>query len=99
VIQRFLFDGINAITAGAAIGGEYNLVIQVLPHKAQSALVRVQFAEAWTEVALYPAIFQRVPVSGADGELIALGHRLSPYLRSAELRLPDNNISRYTALS
>jgi hypothetical protein len=43
-------------------------------------LVRVQLAEARAEVALYPAVFQLVPVFCADSELIALNHHLSPYI-------------------
>ena len=41
MIQRFLIDGVNAVAAGTAIGGEHDLVIQVFPDKTQTALACV----------------------------------------------------------
>jgi len=75
MIQRFLFDGINAVTARATIGGEDNLIVHIFPHKAQAALARMQLAEARAKVALHPTIFQLVPEFGADGVLITLCHQ------------------------
>ena len=98
MIQRFLFDGIDAVTARATIGGEDNLIIQVPPYKAEATLSRMQLAEARAKVALHPAIFKLVPEFGADGVLVTLCHHLQPHLQPSEYCLPDDSSSIYTAL-
>jgi hypothetical protein len=56
MVQRFLFDGINRKTAGAAVTGHYDLIVQILPDKAQAALAFVHLAKSRTKIALNPAI-------------------------------------------
>ena len=62
MIERFLFNGIDAIAAGTAIGGEYDLVLLPRPHETQALLTFVQFAETGTDVALNAPILQAMPI-------------------------------------
>jgi hypothetical protein len=64
MVQGFLFDRVNRKTAGAAVTGHNNLVIQILPHKAEAALAFVQFAEPGAHITLDALIFQFVPIAG-----------------------------------
>jgi hypothetical protein len=74
MIQRFLFDGVDTVTAGTAVGRQYDLVVEILADEAQAALVGVQLAEARAQVALNASVVQLMPVAGVDGILIAFCH-------------------------
>ena len=56
VIERFLFDRINAKPGAATVGGEDHYAIPMCPHKTGGPLVFVQAAVARAEVALKAAI-------------------------------------------
>ncbi len=64
VVERFLFDRVHAVAAGAAPGGQDDLVILVGAHEAQAALPLTQLAVAWADIALHAPVFQLVPVAG-----------------------------------
>jgi hypothetical protein len=81
MVQGFFFYGIDTVTTGATIGGEYDLVIQVFANETQPALAGVQFAEAGAEVALQATVVQLMPVLGADRERITSAHH-SPLLNN-----------------
>jgi hypothetical protein len=38
MVQRLLLDRIDTVTAGAAVGSQYNLIIEVLANKTQAPL-------------------------------------------------------------
>ena len=52
MIERFLFDRIDAKTGGTAVGRQYHLVADVLTHEASTALAFMQLTVTRTEVAL-----------------------------------------------
>jgi hypothetical protein len=64
MIKRFFFDGINAETAGAAVGGEDNIFPRPHAHKAPAPLPVTQTAGMGADLALHAAIFQ---FPGIDG--------------------------------
>jgi hypothetical protein len=68
MIERLLFDRIDAKTGGAAVGGEHHLAADILANEAGAALAFVQLAIAWTEIALnafWPAFGARQAVPPA----------------------------------
>lgn len=64
MIERFLFDRIDAEAAGAPVRGQDDLIALADAHKAECALSVVQFAQARAQVALKTAVTKKVPVSG-----------------------------------
>ena len=66
MIERFLFDGINAITTGAAISRQHNLVVMIAAHETQSALTLMQLAIARADITLHAPVVELVPVTGRD---------------------------------
>ena len=64
MVEGFLFNRINAETAGPAVAGEHDLAVVAAAHEAQALLALVQLAEAGTDIALDPAIIEDVPVAG-----------------------------------
>ena len=65
MIQRLFFDRIDAIAAGAAVGGQHNFTVLIGAHKTQAALAFVQLAETRAYVALHAPILKLVPVLGS----------------------------------
>jgi hypothetical protein len=64
MIERFLFNGVNAKPAGTTIAGQYNFPFVATTHKAQTLLAFMQFAIARTDIALNPAIIEGMPMAG-----------------------------------
>jgi hypothetical protein len=64
MVQRFLFDRINSKTAGATVTGHDNLIVQILPDKAQAALAFVQFAKSRAHITLNTPVIQGMPIEG-----------------------------------
>ncbi len=57
MVERLLFDGVDAEAGRAAVGGEFHLAaIDHLAHEAGTALAFVQLAVARAEVALHTAV-------------------------------------------
>lgn len=69
MVERFLFNWINAVTAGASIGRENNPRAFTGAHKAQSTLAVMQPAVARTEIALDAPILDFVPIPANRGVL------------------------------
>jgi hypothetical protein len=63
MIERLLLDGIDAIPARPAIGGQNDPVVGARPHKAQPPLALIKLAKARTQIALDAPVLQRVPVT------------------------------------
>ena len=63
MIQRFFFNRVNAEAAGATVSGQDDFIALARPHKAEALLAIAQFAEARTDIALDPAVFQRMPIA------------------------------------
>src|SRR5262249_29167967 len=61
MMERFLFDRIDAETARAAVGGQHHAVADALPHEAHAALAVLQLAIAWTRVAMDAASIGAMP--------------------------------------
>ena len=78
MIERLLFDRIDAVAARAAVGGQHDLVVLAGADKAEAALPLVQLAVAGTNVALHAAVFQPVPVFGRNDGRIGKAHVLPP---------------------
>ena len=76
MIERLLFDGVDAEPAGAPVGGENNLVPFACPYEAHSPLSLPELAIARAHVALDATIVQKVPILGRDGVI----HRRFPGL-------------------
>ena len=62
VIERLLLDGIDAETAGAAIGGQNDGVVLTRPNEAQPALALVELTGARADVALDAPVIEGMPV-------------------------------------
>ena len=69
VVERFLFDRVDAEPARTSIRGEDDLVASPGPHEAQTALAIEQPTGPRAEVALQLAVFESMPV--APGNLRA----------------------------
>ena len=52
MVQRLLFDRIDAEAGAAAVGGRDHLTVEILPHEAEASLAGKQAATAGAEVAL-----------------------------------------------
>ena len=83
MIEGLLLDGVDAIAARAAIGGEHNLIVGPGTHETQPALALVEFAQSRAQIALDAPVFQGVPVAPGEtghvfrdcaGVLISFGH-------------------------
>jgi hypothetical protein len=61
MVERFLFDRIDAESATAAIRGQHNLVTQALSNKAEAALALVQLTKTRTQAAFQSSVRQGVP--------------------------------------
>jgi hypothetical protein len=61
VIERFLFDGIDAESAAAAVGRQRHLAANVLAHKTKAPLPGAEFTDPRAQAAFEPAIRQRLP--------------------------------------
>ena len=66
VVERFLFDRVDAKAGAATPGGELQVVADALAHKTGGALAFVQAAGARTQIAFDPTVVQRVPVTGGN---------------------------------
>lgn len=66
MIKWFLFNWIDAKTAGTAVCGQYDLLILAGTDKAEATLALMQFAVAGTQVTLNSAVFENVPVLGGN---------------------------------
>jgi hypothetical protein len=64
VVQRLFFDRVDAKPRAATVGGEQHLAILHGADKASGALSFVQFAFAWTQVALNASVAQLMPPAG-----------------------------------
>jgi hypothetical protein len=64
MVERLFFNRVYTKPARAAIRQQHHGTAEIAAHKAQAALVLVQFAKAWTDLAFDPAIFQRAPKPG-----------------------------------
>ena len=65
MVQRFLFDRIDAETRATPIGVQYHFAVLIHPHKAESSVACFQTAGAWTKLAKDSAIsLFRPPASG-----------------------------------
>jgi hypothetical protein len=62
MIERLLFDRVDAKARRAPIGSEHHLIALPRAHEAQASLTFVQPATARTDVALDAAILQDVPI-------------------------------------
>jgi hypothetical protein len=77
VVQRFLFDRIEAEARRAAIRGKDDLVAGPRPHKAQPALTFVQLAFSRAEIALDAAVREGVPIAaGHSVTCVRVLHRM-----------------------
>jgi len=63
MVERFFLDGVDAETGGPAIGRQYDLIVLSHAYETGAALALVQFAVTRTQVTLYAAVIQPVPVS------------------------------------
>ena len=73
MIERLLFDRVDAETRRAAIGRQHDRVAFALAHEAGATLALVQAAVARAEVALDAAIVQSVPpAAGMVAHVFAL---------------------------
>ena len=70
MVEGLFFDGIDAKSGRAAIGGEHHGTIFASAHETQAPLPVAQFAKAGAEIALHPAVIKCVPV--APGRLLRL---------------------------
>ena len=70
MVERLLFDGIDAETAGAPIRGQHHGVAPPAAHEAQPALAIVQLAVARAQVALQTAVVQLVPVIDVNDGIV-----------------------------
>jgi hypothetical protein len=64
VVERLLFDRVDAETAGAPVGRQHQFLAAVRADEAQPALPVVQLAEPRAKVTLQPAVIEAVPVAG-----------------------------------
>jgi hypothetical protein len=62
VIQRLLFDRVDAKTAGTPITDQFDFIIEALTHVTKAALAFFHVAVAGTEIALQATVFHLVPV-------------------------------------
>jgi hypothetical protein len=67
VVERLLFDRVDAEPARTPVRGEDDLVASPRPHETQAALAIEQAAGPRTEVALQLTVFESMPV--ASGHL------------------------------
>jgi hypothetical protein len=63
MVERFLFDGVDAESGRSPVGGEDHFAFQVLPDEAGAALAFAQPAIAWAEIALDAPVIDRVPIA------------------------------------
>lgn len=64
MIEGFLLDWIDAEAARSPVGGQDYFVVDPGSDVAEAALSIAQFALAWAEIALNPAIIDCVPIGG-----------------------------------
>ncbi len=72
MVQRLLFDRVDAETAGAAVGRQHDRVVVPHAHEAQAALPFAQPAGARADVALHAPVVQATPVP--RGVVVAVFH-------------------------
>ena len=63
MVQGFLFNRIKAEPAGAAVGGQNHLAVDILTHKTESPLAFTQGAQARAKMALQAAIIGFIPIT------------------------------------
>ena len=63
MVERLLLYWVDAKAAGAAIGGQHDLVVRPGTHETQAALPFMEPAEAGAKVTLQTAVVNRVPVA------------------------------------
>ncbi len=66
MIEGFLLDRVNAITAGASVSIQHDLTLLISPHKTKPLLPFVEFAISRTDIALDTSVPQFVPISRGD---------------------------------
>jgi hypothetical protein len=64
MIEGFFLNGVYAITTGAPIGGQDDLMILAFAHKAKTPLPLLEPAKARTDIALDAPIFGLMPILG-----------------------------------
>src|SRR5690606_22546874 len=74
MVQRLLLDGIDTEPAGASVAGEHHCTVDARAHEAQAALALLHPACPRTQVALDPAVSERMPVAGGDRVYVFLDH-------------------------
>jgi|TARA_B100001964_G_scaffold180245_1_gene199096 hypothetical protein len=67
MIERLLFHGIYAKTAGTPVGGQDYLLVPAGADEAEPSLPLAQLAKTWTKVALDAAVVKEVPISPGMG--------------------------------
>jgi hypothetical protein len=108
VIQRFLFDRIDAKTTGASIADQLDFIVETLAHVAQPSLAFSQVAVSRTQITLQPAVIQSVPVprrhyrflhisiSTSSSSAAAVNRISSRLTRSRSTLTPDNRDTNKT---
>src|SRR5438045_8799659 len=69
MIERLLFDRIDAKSRGTSVGRKHHLVVLAHAHETRAALALVQPAIARTQVALQPAVREPMPPAADVGSL------------------------------
>ena len=67
VVERFLFNWINAKARRPAPCGQNHLIVLARPDKAQPALPVFELTKPRADIALNPAIIKMMPVASGDG--------------------------------
>ncbi len=82
VVERLLFDGVDAVSTRPAVGRENNLVVFASTDKTKTALPFVQLAESRAEITLNAPVFQLVPVLGRYG---GVNHGFGPLVGGSDM--------------
>lgn len=91
MVERLLFNRVDAESAGTAIGREHDLVVLARPNEAQPALPLAQFAEARANIALNAAVIDFVPIFCRDvGHIRSVSEDAEAKSQQADHSLPFN---------
>jgi hypothetical protein len=69
MVERLLFDGVDAVAARSPVAGEHHRVILARADEAEPALTLVQLAGTGTDVTLHLSVRETVPESGRNDGL------------------------------
>ena len=102
MVQRFLFNRIDA-KPGSAIRSQYDLIIDPPANKTQATLPFMQFAGAWTNIALNTPIVAEMPITrrysvraiGTSWLCLLIQTGLVIVGTHDDLALPDRILLRY----